>query len=452
MFKQLPPQTAIKKRLTIYLGIGVTTAWLLANIMSLGISLHELNETADSKMTELARALPFTALQQTVLLPEVEEFLGSKAGDAASRHGGMAVWNITGKLLLADEEGEQIPLKRISGFVNSGPIWKKSSRRILYLYNPESGQTVAVSQRWRERLDAVFGVVWVQLSMSILVLPLMIFLLRLAVNRSIQPLNNLVGELRSRQADNLSPINLPVPKETQPVVDSVNYLFERVRNAIAREQRFTADAAHELRSPLAALKVQTEVLAMSDTDEQPYHIHQIQQSITRAEHLVSQLLTLAKIDPTHGLENKQSIDWLILSNQVLNYINLAAREKRIQLKRNSYADHPLPLQGNAELILLMLRNLLDNAVRYSPSNSQVELNLYADKIEIRDQGAGIADEHMSKIKERFYRPAGQNEQGSGLGLSIVEQVAVLHGLSVVFENRVEGGLSVWLVKNDILEE
>ena len=127
----------------------------------------------------------------------------------------------------------------------------------------------------------------------------------------------------------------------------------------------------------------------------------------------------------------------------MQHCNLAAREKRIRLKREM-SERPLPLEGDAALLQLLLRNLIDNAVRYSPEHSEVLVRFTERNIEVRDQGAGIAPEHLGRIKERFYRPAGQNAQGSGLGLSIVEQIAALHGLSVRLENRQEGGLSVWV--------
>ena len=192
----------------------------------------------------------------------------------------------------------------------------------------------------------------------------MVLLLHLAVKRSIYPLKELASELSERRADNLAPVSRAVPQETQTLVDALNRLFARVQTSIEREQRFTSDAAHELRSLLAALKVQAEVLALSDTAEQPYHLQQIQQSLNRAEHLINQLLTLARLDPEQGLKNTAPINWESLSSQVLQNTNLSAREKRIRLKREFLAE-PLLLQGDDALLQLMLRNLLDNAVRYS---------------------------------------------------------------------------------------
>lgn len=444
MFKKLPPETSIRKRLILYIGSGLLLAWFAANAVSLAMALHELNESADSQMSDLAQSLPYIEPEKAVLLPKVKKSLGKgHTGFAEDKQNGISVWNADGRLLLSDKRGKEIPFRKISGFTDIGKHWQEKSLRVIYYHDGKTGQTVAVAQPWRNRLEILWNIVWAHLAASLLVLPLMVLLLHLAVKRSIYPLKELASELSERRADNLAPVSRAVPQETQTLVDALNRLFARVQTSIEREQRFTSDAAHELRSPLAALKVQAEVLALSDTAEQPYHLQQIQQSLNRAEHLINQLLTLARLDPEQGLKNTAPINWESLSSQVLQNTNLSAREKRIRLKREFLAEPPL-LQGDDALLQLMLRNLLDNAVRYSPENSEVGLYFHADRIEVRDQGTGIAPEHLSRIKERFYRPAGQNAQGSGLGLSIAEHIAKLHGLTLKLENRDGGGLSAWL--------
>lgn len=444
MFKKLPPETSIRKRLILYIGSGLLLAWFAANAVSLAMALHELNESADSQMSDLAQSLPYIEPEKAVLLPKVKKSLGKgHTGFAEDKQNGISVWNADGRLLLSDKRDKEIPFRKISGFTDIGKPWQEKSLRVIYYHDGKTGQTVAVAQPWRNRLEILWNIVWAHLAASLLVLPLMVLLLHLAVKRSIYPLKELASELSERRADNLAPVSRAVPQETQTLVDALNRLFARVQTSIEREQRFTSDAAHELRSPLAALKVQTEVLALSDTAEQPYHLQQIQQSLNRAEHLINQLLTLARLDPEQGLKNTAPINWERLSSQVLQNTNLSAREKRIRLKREFLAEPPL-LQGDDALLQLMLRNLLDNAVRYSPENSEVGLYFHADRIEVRDQGTGIAPEHLSRIKERFYRPAGQNAQGSGLGLSIAEHIAKLHGLTLKLENRDGGGLSAWL--------
>ena len=242
--------------------------------------------------------------------------------------------------MLSDKRGKEIPFRKISGFTDIGKPWQEKSLRVIYYHDGKTGQTSAVAQPWRNRLEILWNIVWAHLAASLLVLPLMVLLLHLAVKRSIYPLKELASELSERRADNLAPVSRAVPQETQTLVDALNRLFARVQTNIEREQRFTSDAAHELRSPLAALKVQTEVLALSDTAEQPYHLQQIQQSLNRAEHLINQLLTLARLDPEQGLKNTAPINWESLSSQVLQNTNLSARENASASSANFLPSRP----------------------------------------------------------------------------------------------------------------
>ena len=320
---------------------------------------------------------------------------------------------------------------------------------MIYLRNPDNGTSVAVAARWKERLETVGNALLIQIILSLLALPFMLWLLVWAVRRGMQPLHQLADELHGRDADSLQAVSTNVPAEAAPMVNALNQLLQRMQAALAREQRFTADAAHELRSPLAALKVQAEVLAMSsDEAEQQHHLGNIHESIDRANRLTAQLLTLARLDPMQALPDAQPIDWQRSAHQALQSVNLQAREKRVQLKLECACGfgQVFPPLGNEVLLQLMLRNLLDNAIRYSPPNSHVTLTLAANGLSVCDEGPGIAAEHLPRIRERFYRLPGQSQQGSGLGLSIVERIADLHGLRLDLVNADERGLCVHMIK------
>ena len=444
----MSPNISIRRRLLVYLSSGLLATWLLTAVAAITVSLVEINEANDTQMTQLARSLPSLLPKQPVDLQEIDDSRWLDSGFADKKHSGIAIWNQNGQLLLSDQKGRELPYRPLSGFANTAPWWHSHAWRVFYWHDAESGRTVAVAQEWQERLETLSNSVGIQLLILMLALPGLAWLLTLAVRHSITPLEALAQELSQRDADSLEPVSEAVPQETRPMVSALNQLLERVGEAREREQRFTADAAHELRSPLAALKVQTEVLAFDEESEQQWQqLQQIRHSIERSENLINQLLTLARLDSKQSL-NRSVIDWQALSEQVMHSVNLAAREKHIRLVREMPTDSVsavLPLQGDAVLLQLMLRNLLENAIRYSPSDSTVTLDLAADHISVCDQGKGIAPEHLARIRERFYRPPGQDEQGSGLGLSIVERIAELHGLKLELENRPEGGLCARLV-------
>lgn len=436
--------TSIRRRLLAYLSGGLLALWLATALASAAVALHEINEIADSQMSQLARSLmqvPQAAAGSTADLPP--------AGGAESSNNGFAIWDKHGTLLLADRYGREIPFQTASGFHNNRAAWQGSAWRYLYLHDEHSGRTVAVSQRLKERLSTLTNALWVQLALTFLSLPLLLWLIARGIRRGLTPLDLLAGELAARNAQSLQPVLEQVPAETLPLVQSLNALLARVAESLAREQRFTADAAHELRSPLAALKVQAEVLAMSsDEAEQQHHLGNIHESIDRANRLTEQLLTLARLDPMQALPDAQPIDWQRSAHQALQSVNLQAREKRVQLKLECACGfgQVFPPLGNEVLLQLMLRNLLDNAIRYSPPNSHVTLTLAANGLSVCDEGPGIAAEHLPRIRERFYRLPGQSQQGSGLGLSIVERIADLHGLRLDLVNADERGLCVHMIK------
>ena len=444
MKNALHATTSIRRRLLAYLSGGLLALWLATALASAAVALHEINEIADSQMNQLARSLmqvPQAAAGSTANLPP--------AGGAESSNNGFAIWDKHGTLLLADRYGREIPFQTASGFHNNRAAWQGSAWRYLYLHDEHSGRTVAVSQRLKERLSTLTNALWVQLTLTFLSLPLLLWLIAYGIRRGLMPLDLLAGELAARNAQSLQPVSEQVPAETLPLVQSLNALLARVAESLAREQRFTADAAHELRSPLAALKVQAEVLAMSsDEAEQQHHLGNIHESIDRANRLTEQLLTLARLDPMQALPDAQPIDWQRTAHQTLQSVNLQAREKRVQLKLECACGfgQVFPPLGNEVLLQLMLRNLLDNAIRYSPPNSHVTLTLAANGLSVCDEGPGIAAEHLPRIRERFYRLPGQSQQGSGLGLSIVERIADLHGLRLDLVNADERGLCVHMIK------
>ncbi|MDO5639827.1 MAG: ATP-binding protein [Neisseria sp.] len=439
---------SLRRRLFTYLSGGLLGLWLATAIGSAAIALHEVNEMADTQMAQLARSMMSVSIgfdkqhETPLALPPALEHEDDS-------NNGFTIWNAEGIRLAADRYGHEIPFQTASGIHNNRPFWQGGAWRYLYLHDETSGYTVAVSQRLKERLSTLTNALWVQFALSLLMLPLLMWLTAYGIRRGLQPLADLGRELQGRDAQSLQAVSENVPRETLPMVQSLNGLLGRVSAAISREQRFTADAAHELRSPLAAIKVQAEVLAMSrDETEQQHHLANIRQSLERAGRLTEQLLTLARLDPMQALADAETIDWQQTAHQVLQSVNLQAREKHIRLQ----LDHPdglsdiFPREGNPVLLQLMLRNLLDNAIRYSPENSRVTLSLASDGISVCDQGPGIAAEHLPRIRERFYRPAGQTQQGSGLGLSIVERTATLHGLMLEIENRSGGGLCVTLTR------
>jgi two-component system sensor histidine kinase QseC len=239
------------------------------------------------------------------------------------------------------------------------------------------------------------------------------------------------------------------PAEVAPLVGSLNRLFERVQASIENERRFTADAAHELRTPLAALRAQAQVARGSmDDAERRRALDKVIAGCDRASHLVAQLLTLARLEPHDFRVERTSCELRSVLQRTIAELAPTAVEKGIELE---LADGPtVTILGNAWLLDVLFRNLIDNAVRYSPPRSRVHIrtdqNQHDVSVIVADEGPGIPVAEREKLGRRFHRLAGPDVTGTGLGLSIVQRIAQLHGAGIAFEETVTGtGLVVKVV-------
>ncbi|QLI81656.1 two-component system sensor histidine kinase QseC [Chitinibacter fontanus] len=271
---------------------------------------------------------------------------------------------------------------------------------------------------------------------ALLALVILLPLLLLAIRRGLQPLRSVDAELAQRAPDNLSPLDLQVPSEIVPLHDRLNALFAQVSDTLARERRFTADAAHELRTPLAGLRVQIELAQSSPRPETRVKaLGRALEGIDRTTRLVAQLLEMSRLEYGES-PHFSPVNLGELAQQALRDAGLPSDDAHLQLNA------PATIAGHALLLNLLLRNLLDNAKRYAGQAVQIVVQLDGDHLRVSDDGPGVDAETLQRLGERFYRPAGQTQLGAGLGLSIVLRIAQLHGAKVVFSNRTEGGFSV----------
>ncbi len=283
--------------------------------------------------------------------------------------------------------------------------------------------------------------------MPILVaLPLLAIVIWIGVGRALLPLTNLAKQVENRAPSYLQPIEAyGVPSEAKTIVDSLNHLFARLERAFESERRFTSDAAHELRTPLAGLKTQAQVVLRSANEQNRQRaVRLLELGVDRATHLVQQLLTLARLDPDHGLTESSPLRLDDIVRHTHRDLTPYAQEKTIELKLGALIPHEI--DGNADAISILLRNLVDNAIRYTPINGVVEISLLRDNdvmlLRVGDSGAGIPEEEREKVFKRFYRRLGTEAPGSGLGLSIVQRIAELHRARIELGTSCYGGLQV----------
>lgn len=299
----------------------------------------------------------------------------------------------------------------------------------------------------KERNEVAAEIAGQLLKPILFALPALAVLLVIAIGLALAPLRQLARDVAARAPDRLDPLPVEtLPTEVAPLVIRLNSLFSGINRARQNERRFTADAAHELRTPLAALKAQAQVaLASVDAVERQRALNQILAGCDRATHLVQQLLTLARLDPHASGSQAQTCDLHALAGAAVAEAAQFAWSKKVEI---DLAEGPaVELAGHAGLISILLRNLVDNAIRYSPEGGSVHVRAACDGAEatltVTDQGPGIPAGERDKVGQRFYRILGSGETGSGLGLSIVKQIAELHGASISLDEGKQGaGLSV----------
>lgn len=273
-------------------------------------------------------------------------------------------------------------------------------------------------------------------------------ILHYSVKRQFKIIHQLSKDIAEKNADDLAPIQQKAPqlKELQPMVWQLNQLLQRLQQSLLAEQRFTADASHELRSPLSAIQMRLQVLKRKYPDLSQ-DLVSMQNDVNRGTQVLENLLLLARLDPTNTSQlPKTQVNLQLLVKEVLGALQPFSLEKKTDI--NSQVESQLFILANEKLLFSCLRNLIDNAIRYTPINGQVMIQIYQheDKIMIRidDNGQGVTPEVLTHLGERFYRVLGTKTQGSGLGISICKKIIDLHQGDISFSQSSYGGLSVLL--------
>ncbi|AVS63744.1 sensor histidine kinase [Paracidovorax avenae] len=285
------------------------------------------------------------------------------------------------------------------------------------------------------------------------ILPLAVLLVWLALARGIQPLHRLEERIRARDPDDLSPLDhRAVPLEVAPLVDSVNDLLRRLQDSLATQKRFLADAAHQLKTPLAGLRMQADLAQRegTSTEDLKRSLQQIGRASVRATHTVNQLLALARAEAGGAVLARQPVDLARLVREAVRDCVPRALEKSIDLGYEGAqpADPGVWVDGNPTLLKELARNLLDNAINYTPSSSGrpgvVTARVLADPfgrivlLQVEDSGPGVPEAERELVFRPFYRALGTDADGSGLGLPIVLEIARQHGAQVRLEDAHPG--------------
>jgi two-component system OmpR family sensor kinase len=267
------------------------------------------------------------------------------------------------------------------------------------------------------------------------------------VTVTLRPLAQVQKQLAQRDGTSLEPVDRAgAPVEVTPLLDAMNDLLQRVSASVSLQRQFVADAAHELRSPLTVLKVQMQLLGRNQPEaSRQASLAALAGAIARSERMVEQLLALARQDAlAQAQAGGDSVDLSQCALDAIAEVAVFAAGKQVEL--NFLDSTPVTVHADADSIMILMRNLLDNAVRYTPSGGAVNIGVERQDglgvLTIADSGAGIPEADLARVTDRFYRVPGTSESGSGLGLSIVSMVVARLGASMQLRNSANGGLVV----------
>ncbi|MBT9521893.1 MAG: sensor histidine kinase N-terminal domain-containing protein [Dechloromonas sp.] len=304
-----------------------------------------------------------------------------------------------------------------------------------YLAEPQMAKAqwvlIEVGETTEKRSQLANKIVASVILPQFIIIPLAVMLVWFGLSRGLRPLTRLRQTIEAREPDDLSPIaTRRVPEELEPLVEAFNEMLERMKRSVSAQQRFVADAAHQMRTPLTGLKTQAQ-FAIRETDPEAlrHALRQIATGVDRAGRLINQLLTLARTEGGEVTQQKhEPLDLAELIRDVVTDWVPAAIEKNIDLGLES--DKPAMIVGNSFLLRELAKNLLDNALRYTPSGGHVTCRILANQatvlLEVEDNGVGISEEQAELVFERFYRVDDAGTEGSGLGLAIVQEIAMQH--------------------------
>ncbi len=441
---------SIRRRLLLILLSVICGLWGTVTWRVYLKTQHEVEELFDAHLAQSAKVL-FGLLQHEVTENENDEDdhetnieqddFGSKSSAPGHRYEhkiAFLIRNQQGQILARSNTAPLFPLPPIatehfSDYSINQHLWR--------VFTIKQGQLfIQTGERYDIRNELIQEIVSSTLSILVIALPLLALLIWIGIGRSFQPLQRVATEIASRTSDQLQPLETKTtPLEIIVIINALNNLFTRLKQAFDNERRFTSDAAHELRTPLAGLKTQAQVAYRAiDSQQRQQALQQIIYGVDRATLMVSQLLTLARMEASQGL-TKTEVNLHDLASQVITELAPQALAKAIDLGLEEPPGGVVTtLSGNPEALYLLIRNLIDNAIRYTPKEGQVTVsleNLTPSKVTLRviDTGPGIPLAQRTRIFERFYRGDNQNIPGSGLGLSIAQQIAKLHQTEIQLE-------------------
>lgn len=440
---------SLRTRLIMLLLVATSGLWVLASYSVYRETEIESQELFDDSLKETAYLL-LAVVQHEM----AEHGIGYTAqmidstGVPDTHYLRFQIWSRDGRLIYRSKEAPERPMARPDSL---GYAWATGGAEALRTYvawNADRQLQIQIGEPLSHRREIIQRTLWRLALFAALFLPLTAFLIWWIIARSFEPIRWSSEAVAERTGQHLDDVGLDnVPREIVPLIRAINQLLGRIRATLEHERRFTADAAHELRTPLAAIRAHAQVLqGARNTDEASEAARDIIAGVDRSRRLVDQLLALARLDEAR-LDKaqalpKEPVDLAALVRQQVHEHRAFAERQQITLIAEP---RPAVVQGHADHLNVLLRNLIDNALRYTPAGGVVRVGcgIAADGeyLSVRDSGVGIPKSERRRIFERFYRInrlGGDRSYGSGLGLSIVQRLVEQYGARISIGDGLNG--------------
>ena len=425
--------TSIRKRLLWWLLVTFGAGLCAGGGAVYLTARHTADEMADLHMRQIAGALPSRAFSPID---------GLSREDAQEEHIVVQIWDRAGNILYLSDRASNMPPRSGSGFATvqfGGSEWR--------VYNETVGDNAVqvaqpVSARTQVAARVALRSVWPLLALT----PLFGLAIWFTVRRGLEPLERIAHQVEQRSAESLDPIaDDDTPGEVKSLVAALNRLLKRLGQTFDTQRAFVADAAHELRTPLAALKLQTQLAERAADDaERRAALHTLHGGIDRASHLIAQLLDLARQEEAARSRERMPLRLDALAREAVG--ERAARAFALGVDAGVLHADEIVMTGDLAGLRALTGNLIDNALQYTPRGGRVDVEVRQEPgaalLIVADTGPGIPAEHRERVFDRFYRVPGMRAPGSGLGLAIAQRAAQAHGAVIELDGNPGGGLRV----------
>ena len=421
---------SIRRALLVWLLAGLAAIALAASGVTYVAARREVGQLLDLQLKQLAYSTRIDDLLRG-RRPGFDARQAPRGGEVTELV--TQIWDRDGVLVYWSQPGMGLPVPATEGYStirHNGRDWR--------VYTLVQGtHALQVAQAQDERAAIATQTALRTLVPFLALIPFFGVLIWVGVGRGLEPLESMSKAVSKRRPDALAPLSeRALPDELQPLAASLNGLLDRLSSAIASQRRFTADAAHELRTPLAALKLQLDLARRaSEPHEVAAAFDDLEAGVARASHVVEQLMTLARVEPEAMAQTRTECDIVVLAKDAIVARAALAADKSIDL--GLARETPAVVTGDPASLGILLSNLIDNALRYTPRGGRIDVSVDRDDeavtLSVADTGPGIPAEARERVFDRFYRGDDNVEPGSGLGLSIVKRIADAHRASITLD-------------------